>query len=181
MPSEPPLCHHRALAMYQVAEDRRWLTSIKKSPSSPGYWAATLQCMCSMGHWHGTKRPPRFVVLPGIHPHNSSPDLLICILLVLFLSTSGEWVKPFCQKSVYIFSSPTTQDGWLVLPQKDLLLQLSITPSRPWGSSSFPFSVNILCWHIWESGQISFLFSQLVKGNCLPHNEALSIGWGKGG
>lgn len=105
MHSRSHLCHDSTLAMYPVAE-RSWLTSAKKSPFSPGYWAATPQCKLPTEHWHETKRPPHFVLSQEIQPHNSSSDLLICILLVLLLS-SHWWISQaiLSEVSLYLFFS----------------------------------------------------------------------------
>lgn len=79
--------------------------------------------------------------------------------------------------SFLLATSPSIQDEWLALLQKDFLLLLSIVPSRPSGSSSFPVSANSLYWHIWESDQITFLFCQLVIRTFSLHNEVINIGW----
>lgn len=83
------------------------------------------------------KRSPHFVPVSEVHPHNSSPDILICICLVLFFSGLW-WIRQviFSEVSLYFSSGHLSllQNGWLALSQKDFLLPLFTMPSGPWGS-----------------------------------------------
>lgn len=155
----------------RVAEERGWMTSLGEII----FPAWLLSSLLFTGHQYERKRSPHFLPLSEVYLYNFFPDLLICILLVLFYFVRRQTISFLLDTSLFI------QDRWLTLLQKGFLLLLSIMPLRPGGSSSFPVSANILYWHIWESDQIPFFFCQSVIGSFSYHNDVISIVWGKEG
>lgn len=172
-----PLCHQTHGPCIRVAKERGCLTCTGEITGPPGYWAAILQWVLPTGHWYRTKRCPHSILLSEVCPHHSPS-----------LSPSGRipaglwWIrqKPSCQKSVRSLpTGPSLYRRWRICSiLKDFLLLLSIMPPRPWGSSSFQESVNILYRHIRSN---SFPLQSAGHRNLLTWQWGHKNGWGNRG